>query len=125
MKEIVRKSGLYGVLLIVIAFLIFGVTACEKDKPQKPQVEKVKGLGLLENDVVDSYLYLLARYLVIRQERVDIAEEGVDYNVIKYNELGKAEFVNPNLDVAYLEAWVAVDEIRSDIKGLIAKAGVG
>jgi hypothetical protein len=30
--------------------------------------------------------------------------------VIKYNELGKAEFVNPNLDVAYLETWFAVDE---------------
>ena len=41
---------------------------------------------------------------------IDIAEEGVDYNVVKYNELGKAEFVNPNLDVAYLEAWFAVDE---------------
>jgi hypothetical protein len=31
-------------------------------------------------------------------------------NVIKFNDLGKAEFVNPNLDVAYLEAWFAVDE---------------
>ena len=30
--------------------------------------------------------------------------------MIKFNELGKAEFVNPNLDVAYLEAWFAVDE---------------
>ncbi len=39
-----------------------------------------------------------------------MSEEGVDYNVIKYNELGKAEFVNPNLDVAYMEAWSAVDE---------------
>lgn len=47
---------------------------------------------------------------MIRQEHIDLAEEGVDYNVIKYNELGKAEFVNPNLDVAYLEAWFAVDE---------------
>ena len=30
--------------------------------------------------------------------------------MIKYNELGKAEFVNPNLNVAYMEAWFAVDE---------------
>ena len=67
-------------------------------------------LGLSEKDVVDTYIYVLARYLVIRQERIDIAEEAVDYNVIKFNELGKAEFVNPNLDVAYLEAWFAVDE---------------
>lgn len=27
----------------------------------------------------------------------------------RFDELGKAEFVNPNLDVAYLEAWLAVD----------------
>jgi hypothetical protein len=64
----------------------------------------------MEQDIVDSYIYILARYLVIRQEHIDMAEEGVDYNVIKYNELGKAEFVNPNLDVAYLETWFAVDE---------------
>jgi len=67
-------------------------------------------LGLSEKDVTDAYIYVLGRYLVIRQERIDLAEQGVDYNVIKFNELGKAEFVNPNLDVAYLEAWFAVDE---------------
>jgi hypothetical protein len=67
-------------------------------------------LVLTENEVVDTYIYVLGRYLVIRQEHIDIAEEAVDYNVIKFNELGKAEFVNPNLDVAYLEAWFAVDE---------------
>ena len=74
------------------------------------QTKPIKGLGLTEKDVIDSWAYILARYLVIRQEHIDMAEEGVDYNVIKYNELGKAEFVNPNLDVAYLEAWFAVDE---------------
>jgi hypothetical protein len=67
-------------------------------------------LPLSEQEIVDAYIYVFARYLVIRQEHIDIAEEGVDYNVIKFNELGKAEFVNPNLDVAYLEAWFAVDE---------------
>ena len=30
--------------------------------------------------------------------------------MIKYNPLGSADFVNPNLDVAYLEAWFAVDD---------------
>lgn len=71
---------------------------------------RITDLGLTENEVVDTYTYVLGRYLVIRQEHMDIAEEAVDYNVIKFNELGKAEFVNPNLDVAYLEAWFAVDE---------------
>lgn len=67
-------------------------------------------LPLSEAEIIDAYVYLFARYLVIRQEHIDLAEEGVDHNVIKFNELGKAEFVNPNLDVAYLEAWFAVDE---------------
>jgi hypothetical protein len=67
-------------------------------------------LPLSEQDIIDSYIYVFARYLVIRQEHIDMSEEGVDYNVIKFNELGKAEFVNPNLDVAYLETWFAVDE---------------
>ena len=28
----------------------------------------------------------------------------------EYNPVGSANFVNPNLDVAYLEAWIAVDD---------------
>jgi len=63
-----------------------------------------------DQEIVETFVYLIARYLVVRQERVDLSETGVGYNTVKYNELGKAEFVNPNLDVAYLEAWVAVDE---------------
>lgn len=62
-----------------------------------------------DDQIVDAYVYLVARYLVIRQERIDMAEPAVDYNIVKYNELGKAEFVNPNLDVAYLESWLALD----------------
>lgn len=71
---------------------------------QAETAQQIKGLGLTEQEVIDSYIYIFPRYLVIRQEHIDIAEEGMDYNVIKYNELGKAEFPNPNLDVAYLEA---------------------
>ena len=63
-----------------------------------------------EQTIRDAYVYLLGRALVIRQEQTDMQEEGVDYNVIKYNPAGSADFVNPNLDVAYLEAWIAVDD---------------
>ena len=47
---------------------------------------------------------------MIRQEHTDLKEPGVGYNVVKYNPLGSADFVNPNLDVAYLETWLAADE---------------
>ncbi|MCK4559279.1 MAG: DUF1254 domain-containing protein [Calditrichia bacterium] len=106
--------NIFKMTLTLIFFLLMTlvISSCsnEKDDSSSKKVELIKELGLSEKEVIDSWVYTLARYLVIRQEHIDLAEEGVDYNVIKYNELGKAEFVNPNLDVAYLEAWFAVDE---------------
>jgi hypothetical protein len=63
-----------------------------------------------EKTIADAYVYLLGRVLVIRQEQNDLKEPGVSYNVIKYNPLGSAGFVNPNFDVAYAEAWIAPDD---------------
>ena len=66
-------------------------------------------------EIIDAYIYLYGRYLVIQQENHDINIEKVGYNKIKYNPLGSAQFVNPNLDVAYLEAWIAVDSTHAVI----------
>jgi hypothetical protein len=63
-----------------------------------------------EPTITEAYTYLLGRALVIRQEHTDLVSPGFAYNGIKYNPLGSADFVNPNFDVAYLEAWFAVDE---------------
>ena len=60
--------------------------------------------------VSDAYTYILGRALVIRQEHLDRKGEGFAYNKIKYNPLGSADFVNPNFDVAYFEAWFAADD---------------
>ncbi|HVY05641.1 MAG TPA: DUF1214 domain-containing protein [Burkholderiales bacterium] len=60
--------------------------------------------------IAEAYIYLLGRALVLRQEHTDCKEKGFAYNKIKYNPLGSADFVNPNFDVAYLEAWFAVDD---------------
>src|ERR1700744_2849214 len=65
--------------------------------------------------VSDAYVYLLGRALVVRQETNDLKEKGVQFNSIKYNPLGSADFVNPNFDVAYLEAWLAVDDASAVI----------
>jgi hypothetical protein len=65
----------------------------------------------------EDWVYLVGRYLVMRQENLGLAEDGVGYNVLKHNQaivVGTASdaaptFVNPNLDVVYSEAWIAVD----------------
>src|SRR5271156_2777907 len=62
-----------------------------------------------DKEIVDAYTYLYGRYLVLQQENQDMNAEKVGYNTVKYNPLGSAAFVNPNLDVAYLESWIAVD----------------
>ena len=38
-----------------------------------------------DDQVTEAWVYLLGRYLVIRQEGIDLAEDGVDYNVLKHN----------------------------------------
>jgi hypothetical protein len=63
-----------------------------------------------EQTIADAYVYLLGRMLVIRQEQMDLRDPGFAWNAIRYNPLGSADFVNPNFDVAYLEAWFAVDD---------------
>ena len=63
-----------------------------------------------EKTLADAYIYLLGRVLVIRQEHIDRKGENFAFNTIKYNPLGSADFVNPNFDVAYFEAWFAVDD---------------
>jgi hypothetical protein len=60
--------------------------------------------------ITDAYIYLLGRVLVIRQEHVDLDQTGIDYNVIRYDPLGASDGINPNFDVASLEAWLAADE---------------
>src|SRR6476661_645760 len=62
-----------------------------------------------EKTLSEAYTYLLGRALVIRQEHMDRRGDAFAYNAIKYNPLGSADFVNPNFDVAYFEAWIAVD----------------
>ena len=74
-------------------------------------------LGLSDEQVTEAWVYLFGRYLVMRQEAVDLAEDGIDYNILKHNPavvVGSGSesaptFVNPNLDVVYSEAWIAVD----------------
>ncbi len=61
-----------------------------------------------DRDICDSYLYLLGRLLVLRQEHFDILS-GAQWNELTHREVGGTR-EHSNLDVAFSEAWVAVDE---------------
>lgn len=103
-----------GLLILVIGFLFI---SCKKEASTSDATTATTEISTVptDQDIVDAYTYLYGRYLVIQQENHDINVEKVGYNKIKYNPLGTAQFVNPNLDVAYLEAWLAVDADHSVI----------
>ena len=88
-------------LAAALAFSLFsGAALAETLQPAAPDEKTLK----------DAYTYLLGRVLVIRQEHIDRKGTNFAFNAIKYNPLGSADFVNPNFDVAYFEAWLAVDD---------------
>ena len=87
--------------LLLCLFVLAGCTPSAK--------QSVESTAPSDKEIVDAYTYLYGRYLVLQQEAYDINVEKVGYNKVKYNPLGSAQFVNPNMDVAYLEAWIAID----------------
>ena len=62
-----------------------------------------------DQEISDAYIYLLGRLLVLRQQQLDF-KEGFKWNTLVHRKVGDVQWPNPNLDVAYSEAWVAVDE---------------
>ncbi|HET9217939.1 MAG TPA: DUF1214 domain-containing protein [Terriglobia bacterium] len=64
---------------------------------------------LSDANISDAYIYLLGRLLVTRQQQLDF-QEGFQWNQLVHRKPGEVQWPNPNLDVAYSEAWVAVDE---------------
>jgi len=63
---------------------------------------------LADQDITDAYIYLLGRMLVVRQEQRDLGSD-FKWNQVIHREPGDLSRANPNLDVAYSEAWIAVD----------------
>src|SRR5436190_23331094 len=103
-----------GNIIPIVVFLLLVSCGGNPNSSEKTNREndstatsQVKDGTPTDQEIADAWTYLYGRYLVIQQENHDINEEKVGYNKIKYNPLGSAQFVNPNLDVAYLESWIA------------------
>ena len=62
-----------------------------------------------DESISEAYIYLLGRLLVTRQQQLDF-REGFKWNELIHRKPGEVDWPNPNLDVAYSEAWVAADE---------------
>ena len=73
-----------------------------------PSTTKISS-AISDQDISDAYIYLLGRLLVTRQQQLDF-KEGFKWNEIVHRKPGAVDWPNPNLDVAYSEAWIAVDE---------------
>lgn len=73
-------------------------------------VKPIDSSVLTDQDIADAYIYLLGRELVLKQQWLDFEKEGFKWNRIIYRTPGGVTWANPNLDVAYSEAWIAVDE---------------
>jgi hypothetical protein len=64
---------------------------------------------LSDRDIIDAHHYLLGRLLVLRQEHLEL-KENFKWNEIIHREPVSVTWANPNLDVVYSEAWVAVEK---------------
>ncbi|CAE6882833.1 hypothetical protein R69608_01870 [Paraburkholderia nemoris] len=94
---------------IAAGLIGLGVAACSSSGVSSNNGAAASDAVPSDDQIVSAWDYLYGRYLVLQQENYDINVGKVGYNKIKYNPLGSAQFVNPNLDVAYLEAWLAAD----------------
>ncbi len=88
-------------LFCTVFFLLFATTMGARAQTQSARI--------VDQDISDAYIYLLGRLLVLRQQQIDL-QEGFKWNEIVHRKPGGVDWPNPNLDVAYSEVWVAVDE---------------
>jgi hypothetical protein len=94
-KNVTKAAKIVSVTLFMTTAILTGAEA----QPAR----------IADQDISDAYIYLLGRLLVTRQQQLDF-QEGFKWNEIIHRKPGAVDWPNPNLDVAYSEAWVAVDE---------------
>lgn len=101
-------GALIGAAVIGAAGCTAGNTSTTQSGSTTPPTASVAP-AISDQDVSDAYIYLLGRLLVARQEQLDF-KEGFVWNQLVHRKPGAVVWPNPNLDVAYSEAWIAVDE---------------
>lgn len=95
--------------ICLIASLILGTAGCGGATVDSKSAPAAAAPAFTDQDVSDAYIYLMARLLVLRQQQADF-QEGFAWNTLIHRKPGDVQWPNPNLDVAYSEAWVAIDD---------------
>ena len=108
---------LSGVSALTLALVLALVVACNRNdraasNPVSPPAAAParQAAAPTDEDIVNAYVYLLGRLLILRQQRLDFEKGGFEWNKAVHHPRGGVDWPNPNLDVLYTEAWVAVDE---------------
>jgi hypothetical protein len=87
-----------------------------------PALAQAPPAVLADKDIVEAYHYMLGRWLILRQEALDL-KEGFKWNEVIHREPGGVAWANPNLDVVYSEAWIGVDQASCTLVELPAIKG--
>ncbi len=90
------------IVLALLAALL--LAAPVRAQPVRPEAAPVS-----DDDVITAYHYMLGRWLILRQETLDL-KGGMRWNHLVHREPGGVAWANPNLDAAYSEAWIGIDE---------------
>jgi hypothetical protein len=86
------------------------VTACLQTPITLAQTDSTSQTPVItDQDISDAYIYLYSRLLVARQQQLDF-KDGMQWNTLSHHKPGAVDWPNPNVDVAYSETWVAIDE---------------
>src|SRR5947208_11162590 len=86
-------------LFAIVALFVLAVPAAAKPPPK-----------VSDKEIVDAYQYMLARWVVLRQEAADF-RGNFKWNQIFHRDLGSdVARPYPYLEAAYSEAWIYTDE---------------
>lgn len=100
-SRLARLGGTFAASLLALAIQSASASTTEAPVSSAPT--------FTNQQVSNAYIYLLGRLLIMRQQQLDF-QQGMTWNQWAHRKPGAVEWPNPNLDVAYSEAWVAVDE---------------
>lgn len=103
--RVFKGTWVAALAAVMLSGMLIAMVGCKSGTEPTASVSKPS-----DQDISDAYIYFLGRLIVLRQEQLDFEKEGFQWKKVIYRTPGGVAWANPNLDVAYSEAWVAVDE---------------